>query len=226
MSRRTDAFTRARTQATALLEDHPKLADAVKDLDYCATDDRFRRAVGRLWDARAALPGAAAYDGQPGGGSSESKVERLAMAGDPTDWDRQQFDHHLRVLLANLNPLNMPRVAASAHRLRVFVDVWGLTGRQANQRERAEVERVNHATNECALTREHLGCFVPVYRNSNLGGLLPEATPVGRWVYDESRKLARLPTSQEWRKHGSTDDDLRGQLIRSQRTGQAAKVSA
>jgi hypothetical protein len=211
VSRRTDAFTQARTQATALLEDHPKLADAVKDLDYCATDDRFRRAIGRLWDARASLPGAAAY---------ESKVERLAMAGDPTDWDRQQFDHHLRVLLANLAPLNTQRVCVSAHRLRVFVDVWGLTGRQANQRERALSERMNERDEECRHCRTGANVYEPFRTVTDVGGILAEPVPLCRWHTDFTARVNREATPRE------TDMHHQGKTIRLPAQGRTGRVPA
>lgn len=221
MSRRTRVFTDCRTRTHALLEDHPKLKAAAVDLDYCASDNRLALALARLWDARAALPGAANYDSSGGHSDSGSSTERHAVTGDRTQRDRDTFDASLRTLDGALGALershlrqarNLAAACRAAYTIRRTVDAW--TARQATAKDQKHSEHTAGMADECTLTRQHLGLHVRAHRTTDLHGMLPTQQPVGRWAYDFASRRGRLPSQLEWDRHAIEDDDLRTQRIR------------
>ena len=202
---RAEVFAAAHTRITT--NTNPRLDVARHDLDHTAP--RFTQACKAMQDARPTPLGAANLDSNVTGGSGSNPTARLALAGDPGRADRIAFDRHLRILLlASTNPdLHTAVICRAAYGLRVLVD---------KHTPKPPTDNANTA-DECALTRDALGLWAEVYRTSDLGGLLPEPTPVGRWVYDQAHKLGRLPTPMEWKHHGSVDDQLRSQLIAGRR---------
>lgn len=163
--------------------------------DLTAIEHTIAAAQARLWDARSPLPGAASYDGPTvSGGSSTSPTERHAINGDPTQRDRDAFDKALRHL------------TTQAAVLRRLVDTW--TPHAASSKDRAQVERANDPTPECAVTRELIDAHEPAHRTSDCGGILPAPLPLGRWVYDFVRSTGRRPTVTELTRHH------RGQTVR------------
>lgn len=207
--------TALHAQVDALTADHPRLATAADDLAHCLP--LWETATRRLWDARAALPGAASLDGCHGGGSGDTATERHALTGDRTQADRDALDRALRQIEVALATGTHKRIDPAARTLRAIVNAW--TPKAANPRQKAAVERANTGTPECHHTRETLGLFVAAHRTSDLRGLLPEPMPVGRWVYRFASDHRRMPTPLEMRRWASLDDELRSQLITAVKAG-------
>lgn len=63
-------------------------------------------------------------------------------------------------------------------------------------------DRLGHEPPGCALMAA-VDSWEPVWRTTDLGGLLPEARPIGRWVYDFATKTGRIPTLDERRRHAT-----------------------
>ena len=81
--------------------------------------------------------------------------------------------------------------------------------RAATDKQRREVARVNaEPLPECWWMRRHTDTFEVALCTTNLGGLLDDERPIGRWVYDFARRNDRLPTVQECQRHAA------GQTVR------------
>lgn len=145
----------------------------------------FSAAHRRLLDANQAQPGAASYD--PRGSSAVSPTERLALTTDPTEKQRRQLDESVKAIAFHTRMLDL------------IVTEW--TPHAPTARDRAQVERANDPTPECAVTRDLLGKHEPAHVTSDCGGVLPDAIPVSRWVYDFVRQQGRLPVVGELERH-------------------------
>lgn len=145
----------------------------------------FPAAHRRLLDADQAQPGAASYD--PRGSSAVSPTERLALTTDPTEKQRRQLTESVK------------QICYHTRVLALLVQEW--TPHAPTARDRAQVERANDPTPECAITRDLIDRHEPVHRTTDCGGVLPQATPVGRWVYDFIRTQGRTPTVGELERH-------------------------
>lgn len=211
----TTARHRALADARATIATHrdDRLALALADIDAALVG--FCDACHRMQDARRSGLAAASYDGPAvSGGGGSNPTLRLALTKDPTAGDRHRLDLAIVTLarFAPVAPDHRSTVATAAYELRRIVAAW--TPRRPTDRDRREVTTSN-AADECALTREALGLWARPYRTSNLHGLLPDPQPVCRWAYDFARRMGRLPTPMEWKRHASDDDDLRSQLVGS-----------
>lgn len=217
---RTESLNASHTQVRHLATTMD-LTLALADLDHAAP--LARRAFKRMQDARPGLPGAQAYDAPTvsGGSSMLTHPERIASQHDRTEADRILLDRtleHLWFLVrpdaATLDDDKVTRqITADCLTLRRLIDAW--TPRTPTDRDRRQVRAENVAATECALTREHLGLWAQPVATSNLYGLLPEPVPVCLWLRRFAHDHRRLPTPMEWKRHASTDDDLRSQLIGS-----------
>lgn len=166
----------------------------ISDLHRTHDTQAFQQALRRLMDARPALPGAASTDGTRGRGGSSS-VEALALAPDPTAAEIRQLDKVLN------------RLAADHLWLVGFVDRW--TPRHPTDKDRREVDRLNgEQVEECWWMRRHADTFEAALCTTNLGGLLDQERPIGRWVYDFARRQGRLPSAEECQRHAA------GQTVR------------
>lgn len=199
--------------------------------DLRRVDPQFDTAVARMMDARPGLPGAASYDGPVSGGSKSSSTERFALQGEPDDAKQRKpkakdvtadigtLDAALRRLLADCTRLatgdtdtkTTGRITSDTATVWRLVLAW--TPRPPTSRQRAEVERSQAGAPECSYTRDVLNIHEPAYRTTDLGGLLPEPQPVGRWVWERSKVLGRLPSPNEMRRWASRKDDARRQVI-------------
>lgn len=172
---------------------HDALTHAHDDLSAALV--AFSAAETRMMDARAALPGAACYDGSGGRGRSPgSTVERLATSVDPTARDRRQLDQSLRALLIH------------AREIRRLVDAWN--PRPATDKERREVAHVNDVKPSCVhCTERRLEIRKEVEHAQNgpsdVGGLLPSPLVLCRWCKDVVRQVQRLPSEREIDRHAN-----------------------
>lgn len=153
------------------------LRQALDDLQAAAR--LFPAAEQRIMDARAALPGAASYDGPRGGGGSSS-TERHALTPDPTAHDRALLDSALAALVAQ------------SYTLLRLTQAW--TPRTPSAKDRAEVERVNRGDDGCA-HHAAWGTWEPVHCTGTAGGVLEVALPLCRWCWDRTRTDGRLPSA-------------------------------
>lgn len=172
---------------------HDALIHAHDDLTAALV--AFSAAETRMMDARAALPGAACYDGSGGRGRSPgSTVERLATSVDPTQRDRDQLDESLKALLTHSREI-----------LRL-VRAW--TPRPATDKERREVAHVNETKPSCVhCTERRLEIRKEVEHAQNgpsdVGGLLPSPLVLCRWCKDVVRQVQRLPSEREIDRHAN-----------------------
>lgn len=175
MTRRTDTLTRALNDLTATM---PLFPDAER----------------RMMDARPAQAGAASYDGTPGGRSTSSSVETLAMQKDPTARDRQAMDRALRML------------EAAATELLRLSQSW--QGRAPTGKDQAEVGRLNQDDPTCqhCTPMRKPGNVKLVHAKGDVAGNLDQAMGLCRWCYDYVRTAGRLPAPADVHRH---DDGLK-----------------
>ena len=153
----------------------------------------FSDAERRMMDARAALPGAASYEGASARGLSVgSSVERLALTPDPTDHDRRLMDTLLH------------RLARDAHALANLVAAW--TPRPPSERDKAEVSHRNDTTCEHCTRWRKPGNAAPIRATGDVSGNLADPLALCDWCYRFVRRTGRTPSKGEVERN---DDGLR-----------------
>jgi len=197
---RSSLFDQIRTRLTAALPDHPKLEQAVTDLNTIAP--RFREAVQRMQDARPSALGAASYDGPTvtGGGATSSSTERLAVQEDRTADDRRRLDRALRELdIQSRCPTSRERwICEHAQTVWRIINAW--TPHAPTDKQRETVEQSNAAPEplcQCCTPHRAKGCAERVHRTGDAAGNLPAPLGLCHWCYRFALRTGRLPTKGE-----------------------------
>lgn len=177
-----------------------KRADALARIlkDLAQAQPGLPDAVARVQDQRRGFPGAASYDRAGGRSSGTPDPTGQAIAGTASKRTPLGRPDPARAELAAFDVI-LNRMEADA--LAALRFVQSNTPHVASPKDRAQVERVNDPTPECAITRDLIGEHEPMHRTSDCGGVLPAAMPLGRWVYDFIRTKGRKPTVDELTRH-------------------------
>lgn len=155
-------------------------------LDAAVIATTIERTLRTLRANQAGYPTTASGATSNGGNTTDTPTERAALNPDPARQAHHDLTHQLDVAV---------RALANAARI---CKTW-TRGHQLTPTER---DRLAHANAEPGCTiLARIGVWEPIYRTTNLGGLLPDERGVSRWVYDFAARTGRLPTHDEMRRH-------------------------
>jgi hypothetical protein len=136
-------------------------------------------------------PGAASWDASPRGGDI---VDPTGDAGTNAADGHDRARSAERALVASV-----ASVGLEAERIMRILNEWR-PGRPPTPKERQETEAANRAQDGCE-SCWRIEKFSPTHRTTDLDDILERPHRLDRWCYDFTRKVGRLPTRDELRRH-------------------------
>lgn len=139
--------------------------------------------IDRLRDMRGGLSGSLQDAPVAGGDIGRPTEQRAGQAIDPAERDLRTLDRNLR------------SITAMTYELRDISTTWTRKELSAN-----EAKPETEGAAGCEIMKRY-GVWEPIYRETDLKGLLPRKFFLGRWVYDFAARHGRLPIEHECRAH-------------------------